>query len=110
DQGEFGGSVELYSVTGSGNILLNDRSNPNAVNTYRTVVTPLTILNPAHAGNTSTFSFQTVNSQNYTVLFKNALTNATWLTNRVITGDGTVTNITDAKATNAVRFYQLRSP
>jgi hypothetical protein len=110
DQGEFGGSVELYAVTANGNILLNDRSNPNAINTYRTVVQPLVIQNPAHSGNTSTFSFQTVNGQGYTVLFKTALTNATWLTNRIITGDGSVTNITDTTATNAVRFYQIRTP
>jgi hypothetical protein len=110
DQGQFGGSVELYSVTANGNILLNDRSNANAVNTYRTIVTPLTILNPAHSGNTSTFSFQTVNATSYTILFNNTLNPATWLTNRTLTGDGSVTNVTDATATNAVRFYQIRSP
>jgi hypothetical protein len=110
DQGQFGGSVELYAVTANGNILLNDRSNANAINTYRTVVQPLVIQNPAHSGNTSTFSFQTVNGQSYTVLFKTALTDATWLTNRIITGDGSVTNITDTTATNAVRFYQIRTP
>jgi len=110
DQGEFGGSIELYSIRTGQNILLNDLSNLNAVRVYRTLAPTLTLLNPAHSGNTSTFSFQTQSGTNYTILFKNALTDPLWLTNRTVTGTGAVTNITDTTATNATRFYQVRSP
>jgi hypothetical protein len=112
DQAEFGGNIELYSIRNGQSVLLNDSSSTNGVRVYRTVTTPLTItiLNPAHSGNTSTFSFLTQAGQNYTVQFKNALTDATWLTLKQLAGTGSVTNITDTTATNATRFYRVSAP
>jgi len=80
------------------------------VKVYRTVVAPLSIVNPAHSGSSSTFSFATQSGQSYTVLFKKALTDAVWLTNGVATGTGSIINYTDTSATNGARFYQVRTP
>jgi hypothetical protein len=111
DQGEFGGSIELYSSTSGQNILLNDLSNVNAVKVYRTLAAGgITLLNPAHSGSTSTFSFQTQSGQNYTVQFRTNLAAGNWLTLQTVAGSGSVTNITDNAATNAARFYRVTSP
>jgi hypothetical protein len=108
DQGEFGGSIELYSAQSGQSILLNDPSNVNAVKVYRSLAAGLVLLNPAHSGNTTTFSFQTQSGTNYTVKFKKTLNDVTWLTLQTVVGNGSITNITDNSATNPSRFYSIR--
>src|SRR5439155_18168677 len=68
-------NCELYSInrTTGAQILLNDLANMAAVQTFRDV--PVTILNPAHSGNATTFSFQTAAGRAHAIEYKNALTN-----------------------------------
>jgi hypothetical protein len=109
DQGEFGGSIELYSIQSGQSILLNDSTNANAVKVYRTLASAgIVLLNPAHSGNTTTFSFQTQNGTNYSVKFKKTLNDVSWLTLQNVLGNGSITNITDNTATNPSRFYSIR--
>jgi hypothetical protein len=111
DQGEFGGSIELYSSKSGENILLNDLSNANAVKVYRTLATTgLTLLNPAHSGTTSTFSFLAQSGQNYTVQFRTNLISGSWQFLQGVAGTGAFTNIVDTTSTNTVRFYRVTSP
>jgi hypothetical protein len=110
DQGEFGANIELYSVKSGQNVLLNDRSNPNGVKVYRTVIPPLVLLAPGHSGTTSTFSFQTENGKAYSVQFATNLLAGPWQTFKSVAGNGAVTNIVDTTATNSTRFYRITTP
>lgn len=106
-EGDGFASLELYSVNRANGqqILINDLSNGSALQTFRDV--PVVILNPAHTGNTSTFSFLTQAGRTHTVEYKNALTNGPWQTLQIIGGDGSTTNITDNTATGPSRFYRV---
>jgi hypothetical protein len=100
-------NVELYSINRTTGVpaLINDLTNGAAIVTYREV--PVVLLNPAHSGNTSTFSFITQAGRTHTVEYKNALTNGPWQTLTVVNGTGATTNITDATANLASRFYRV---
>ncbi len=54
-------------------------------------------------------SFQTQNGFNYTVLYKNQLSDPTWSTLTSVSGDGTVKTVNDPH-TLATRFYKLSIP
>ena len=110
-EGQFGASVEWYSINRSTGqpILINDPANTNSIRAYRSFPAVL-LVNPAHSGHTSTFSFQTQAARNYTVQYKNALADALWQTLQTVAGNGSVTNITDNAATNKTRFYRVSSP
>jgi hypothetical protein len=100
-------SLELYSVnrTSGQAILLNNLTNGAAIVTFRDV--PITILNPAHAGNTTTFSFLTQAGRTHAVEYKNALTNGIWQVLQTVGGNGSLTNITDNTASGASRYYRI---
>jgi hypothetical protein len=109
DQGEFGGSIEFYSIKSGQSVLLNDPANVNAIPVYRTLAaTPPVLLNPRHSGSTTTFSFLAVAGQTYNIKFKNSLTNNIWLPLQTVIGSGSITNITDNRATTSNRFYSVR--
>lgn len=102
-------NCELYSInrTNGQTILLNDLANGSAVPTFRSV--PVSILNPAHSGTASTFSFLTQTGWTHKVEYKNALTNGAWQLLQTVAGTGAMTNITDATATGPSRFYRVSS-
>ena len=106
-EGDGLASLELYSINRANGqqILVNDLNNGGAIQTFRDV--PVVILNPAHTGNVSTFSFQTQAGRTHTVEYKNALTNGPWQTLQIVGGNGSVTNITDNTATGSSRFYRV---
>jgi hypothetical protein len=111
-QGGFGASLELYSqnpITGAPIALLNDPTNPNTIPVYQTSTSSpsLVILDPRHTGSTTTFNFLTELGKTHTVQYTTSLTNTTWQTLQVVAGNGSVTNITDATATNAIRYYRV---
>jgi hypothetical protein len=58
-------------------------------------------------GNTFTFSFVTLLGSQYTVQFKNNLTNASWQTLTNIQGNGATRIVQDNTATTAQRFYRV---
>jgi hypothetical protein len=110
-QGGFGASVELYSInrlTGVP-VLINDPTNANSIKVYAasSAGPTLTINNPQHGGNTTTFNFLTQLGKTHTVQYKTALTNAVWQTLQVVAGNGSITNITDTAATNGSRYYRV---
>ncbi|MSU59681.1 MAG: hypothetical protein EXS35_16200 [Pedosphaera sp.] len=102
-------SCELYSINRANGtqILINDLANGAAVQTFRDV--PVTILNSAHSGSSSTFSFATQAGRTHTVQYRDSLTTGTWQTLTVVAGSGSATNITDSAATAASRFYRVSS-
>jgi hypothetical protein len=106
-EGDGFANCELYSInrTNGQVALLNDLTNTAAIVTYRDV--PVTILNPAHTGTTTTFNFLTQAGRTHTVLYKNDLTNGAWLPLQTVAGNGAVTNITDSAATGPRRFYRV---
>jgi hypothetical protein len=106
-QGEFSGNIEFYSIdhaTGA-STLINDPSSPSSIKAFQG--TAVLLLNPAHAGSSSSFSFTTLAGHTHTVQFKNALTDPLWSTFLTIPGDGSVTNIVDSTASGARRFYHV---
>ena len=105
-------NIEFYSVnrTNGTVILINNLTNAAAVQVFTSAAapaTPVTLLNPAHGGVTSTFSFQTQAGKTHTVQYKNLLTDAVWQTLQTITGAGNITNVIDATANGTSRYYRV---
>jgi len=107
-----GASLEFYSISSGGSILINDPTNPNSLKAFAALVTPspVTLLNPAYSAGTTTFSFQTQPSFTYYVEYKNTLADPTWTLLTTIAGDGTAPVVTDSTANGATRFYRVRTP
>jgi Bacterial Ig-like domain len=111
-QAGSGGNLEFYSVNNGTPVLINDSTNANAVLAFQALAAPalpVTILNPAHAGNATTFNFLTQTGHTHFVEYKNALDELTWTPLTTITGNGSITNVTDNSASNMTRFYRVRS-
>lgn len=110
-QAGSGGNLEFYSINNGTPILINDLSNPNAIKSFQAFVaaSPVTILNPAHSGGVTTFSFLSQSGHTHFVEYKNALTDGSWTSLTNITGNGSITNVTDNSASNSTRFYRVRS-
>ncbi len=106
-----GGNVEFYSLSNNVATLINDPTNPNSIKAFLppATVLPVTLLNPAITGSTFTFSFLTQSSHTHYVEYKNTLSDPSWTPLQTITGNGTVTNVTDATASGASRFYHVRT-
>ena len=107
-----GASLEFYSISNGVPILINDPTNPNSLQAFAALMVPnpVTILNPAYSGTTTTFSFQTQASFTYYVEYKNTLADPSWTLLTTITGDGTTPIVTDNTANGATRFYRVRAP
>jgi hypothetical protein len=91
--------------------LIND-TNSTAIKVFQVVASaalPVTILNPAHAGNATTFNFLTQSGHTHYVEYKNDLSDVSWLPLTTVGGNGSVTNITDNTASGTTRFYRVRS-
>jgi hypothetical protein len=102
-------SVEFYSVnrTTGEVILINNPTNAAAVQVFTaSAAAPVTLLNPARTGTTTTFSFQTQAGRTHNVQYKDLLTDAVWQPLQTITGAGNITNITDSTA-GPTRFYRV---
>jgi hypothetical protein len=113
-QGMFGGNVEFYSLNrASGNtpILINDTNSVSSLRAFQAAPagSPVTILNLAHSGATTTFSFLTQSGHNYVVQYKVNLTDPTWLLLTNVTGNGATANIVDPGAGGTSRFYHVQT-
>ncbi len=106
-QGQFGGNIEFYSINRSNGVstLINEAGNPSAVRTYPAL--KANVSNLAHAGNTTTFTFQTEACRTHLVQYVNSLTNANWQLLKTVAGSGSTTNIIDNTATGNARFYRI---
>ena len=111
-QAGSGGNVEFYSMNNGTPILINDPSNPSSIKAFQGLASSavaVTLLNPAHSGATSTFNFLTQAGHVHYVEYKNLLTDLNWTALMTITGNGSITNVTDNTASGAQRFYHVRT-
>ncbi len=110
-QAGSGGNVEFYSLSNNVPILINDPSNPNSIKAFLppAALAGVTLFNPARSGNTVTFSFLTQASHTHYVEYKNDVTDVSWTPLQTVTGNGSITNITDASASGSSRFYHVRT-
>lgn len=70
---------------------------------------PSRIISFTRTGTTNTVTFATITGQTYTLEFKNALTDTSWISLAPATnGNGSLMLLQDLSATGAVRFYHLR--
>jgi hypothetical protein len=110
-QAGSGGNLEFYSINNGTPILINDLSNPNAIKSFQALAaaSAVTILNPAHSGGVTTFSFLSQSGHTHFVEYKITLSDVSWTPLTTITGNGSITNVTDSSASNSARFYRVRS-
>jgi len=113
-QAGSGGNIEFYSLNDGAPVLINDPNNAASIKAYQSLAVsapanPVTILSPAFASGTTTFNFLTQSGHTHYVEYKDQLTDPLWTILATIAGNGAVTNITDGAATNATRFYRVRS-
>jgi hypothetical protein len=108
-QAGSGGAVEFYTIKNGTPILVNDASNVNSVKSYLPPPAVVTILNPAHAADLTSFNFLTQGGHTHYVEYKDSLTDVSWTTLATLIGNGALTNVIDNTASNATRFYRVRS-
>jgi len=111
-QAGSGGNVEFYSINNGTPVLINDSTNAGAIKAFQAIATsalPVTILNPAHTGGTTTFNFMTQSGHTHYVEYKNNLADLSWSPLQTVTGVGAITNITDNTANTGARYYRVRS-
>jgi hypothetical protein len=70
------------------------------------LLTPPRIIAGTRSGNNFTFSFATLPGGQYSVEFKNLLTDPTWQLFANVTGDGTTKMLIDTNAVTPQRFYR----
>jgi hypothetical protein len=68
------------------------------------------VSNPGYADGAFRLSVPTEQGRSYTLEFTDSLTPANWTALPAVTGDGTVTVLVDAAATNHQRFYRVHVP
>jgi T5SS/PEP-CTERM-associated repeat protein len=96
------------TVTGCGTII-GATMNNGTLNLTCVQSTPVLISSIARSGNTATVSFSTTAGKTHLLEYKNALIDPAWTTILPgVVGNGTVTNLLDAAATNTTRFYRIR--
>jgi alpha-tubulin suppressor-like RCC1 family protein len=64
--------------------------------------------NPLRAGRSFSVSVPTLSGKNYSLEYKDSLTNADWTGLPSVSGDGTVKTLTDSAATVPARIYRVR--
>jgi hypothetical protein len=99
-------SIACYALNpgANGNLYFNQFSV-----TSTSSVAPVTLSSPAYSGTSVSFSFQTQSGHAYTVLYKNLLTDPIWLTNTVLAGTDSITNVIDSITNSPSRFYRVRA-
>lgn len=70
---------------------------------------PVTLLSPRIVGTNFVFSFQTTNSQSYTVQLNTNLLTTNWISVTNFTGKGSLTNVIRPLVTNK-QFYRVSEP
>lgn len=70
-------------------------------------VSPPQLFNPVFSNNVFQTSVATVTGKNYTLQFKNALSDSAWTSLTPVPGDGTIKTLTDPSATGPRRFYRM---
>jgi hypothetical protein len=70
---------------------------------------PVTLLSPASAGSTFSFSFVSLASINYLIQTNDTLTSTNWSTLQTIAGDGTLKTVTHTNPPAGMLFYRVKS-
>jgi hypothetical protein len=73
------------------------------------MLAPAVALKTATTGSSLNMSFGTQTGFNYTVLYKNHLTDSTWTPLNTVAGDGTIKSLGDSVKTTSGRFYILEA-
>lgn len=71
-------------------------------------IPPVVLVNPGRIGNTFSVSFASESGVTYTLLYKNSLSDESWIGSSSTTGDDTIKTLTDASGETA-RYYQVRA-
>ena len=71
------------------------------------VLIPAVITNAALTGTNLNFSFSTVSGLNYTIEYKNKLSDPSWTVLRTLTGNSSAFNLSDPVAA-PTRFYRVQ--
>jgi hypothetical protein len=111
-QAGSGGNLEFYTLSNGTPILVNDTTNTGAIKAFQVIgspASPVTIFNPMHSGDTTTFSFLTQSGHTHYIEYKNDLSDLTWVALQTVLGDGSVTNLVDSTASGSTRYYRVRS-
>jgi hypothetical protein len=98
------------SLVRSGNRFIVATNSPQNFADQTGRIVPLRILTMMRKGTNSVISFATAPGKNYTVQFKDSLTNATWQTASTVAGNGTIRTITNNTGVVERRLYRLRVP
>jgi len=111
-QAGSGGNLEFYTLNNGTPVLVNDSTNATSIKAFQilgTPAAPVALLNPAHSGNTTTFSFLTQSGHTHYVEFKTSINDVNWTPLTTIGGNGSMTNVTDSGASNSTRFYRVNT-
>jgi hypothetical protein len=103
------GNRVVIPLGGVGTLQVTSGNNLNA-NYYMLVPAPSPVtLTASIVGGVPTLHFPSSNGSSYTVLYKNNLSDASWSTLSVISGDGTAKTVPDNTAGGQPhRFYKLQ--
>jgi hypothetical protein len=71
-------------------------------------VTQAFLSNPTFSSNTFNVSLPTQSGRVYAFEYKNSLSDTNWLLLPLVPGNGGTSTLTDAAATNSVRFYRVQ--
>jgi len=100
-----------YANQGSYTVVITNTvgSITNGTGVLQVLVTPYAFTNSTKAGSSFGVSFKTDAGRSYIVKYKDALTNATWLSLTNVLGNGSPAVITDPTATGAERYYRIET-
>ena len=97
------GNLSVVTLNGSTNTL---RLTDGGANLNFLMLTPALVLSAAPSGGSIHLSFGTQPGFNYSVVYKNSLTDSTWTTLSTVPGDGTVQTVSQAMSAPS-RYYRL---
>jgi hypothetical protein len=97
------GNLSVVTLNGSTNTL---RLTDGGANLNFLVLTPAVALSASTSGGSIHLSFGTQPGFNYTVAYKNSLTDSTWTELSTVPGDGTVQTVSQAMSAPS-RYYRL---
>lgn len=70
---------------------------------------PMTILNPARAGDSFSFSFLSQTGFSHVIQFRDSFSTGTWTNLTTIVGDGSIKNVTNSNPVSDTRFYRVQT-
>ena len=111
-EGPISGVADATGPFGQGDHTITwtftDSRGNSSTQTQLVKVIPPQLVDPVYSSGAFRVSLATVKTRNYFLEFKNSLTDGTWITLRVVAGDGTVMTLEDLSITGLRGFYRVR--